>query len=273
MLKVKVLHLIDIAGIASIISYYQNKHDVEKSNLFFHKKNDFSSTISNYYEGKSFKKFKKLLFSSLSQKNNYDIIHIHSAEYLVPIFKIFGKKVVLHYHGTDIRKPKNSLDKKKIFCRSLADMIIYNAENMLPKIITFRDIKKRYLPNPIDTALFRFTNNKKKRCISYISTSLDKEKTIGAIQDVMETEIIDPSNQQIPYPMMTKLLSKYETYLDIRITPWEQTLDELSTTALQALACGCRVFHNQKFISDFPQKHDPKSVIEKLHSYYSEILK
>ncbi len=268
----KVLHLIDLAGIASIISHYQNKYNLGKSDLFYHKKNDFSSTISNYYEGKSFKKFKKLLFSSLRQKNNYDIIHIHSVEYLVPLFKILGKKVILHYHGTDIRKPGNSLNKKKIFCRSLADMIIYNAENMLPKIITFRDVKKRFLPNPVDIDLFRITKNKKNGGISYISGNLDKNKTIEAIQEVMSTEIIDPTIQQIPYPLMNKILSKYETYLDIRITPWEQILDDLSTTALQALACGCNVYHNGKMISGFPQKHDPNFVIEKLHSYYCELI-
>lgn len=266
------MHLNDVAGIASILSRYQNKNQKGKSDLFYRKNNDFTSYISNYYDGISFRKFRKLIFSSLVQSFQYDIIHIHSTEFLVPFFKMLGKKVVLHYHGTDIRNPKNSVNKKKIFARSMADMIIYNAENMYSKIITFRDVKKRYLPNPVDTDLFRPRENKRTNGISYISTSLDKERTKKAIQDIMDAEIIDPLTQSIPYQLMPNKLSKYRIYLDIRITPWKQTLEELSTTALQALSCGCNVYHNGKTISKLPHQHEPNSVIEKLHKYYCELL-
>ena len=51
-----------------------------------------------------------LLDYCLSEAKNADIIHIHSDEELVfKIRKAFGnsKKIILHYHGTDIRGLKN----------------------------------------------------------------------------------------------------------------------------------------------------------------------
>ena len=73
--------------------------------------------------------------------------------------------------------------------------------------------------------------------------------------------------------MMPIFLSKYEMYIDIRIMTWGQTLEELSTTALQALSCGCKVYHNDKVIEKFPAEHSPQNVLSKLNSFYEEILK
>lgn len=267
-----VLHIIDVAGIGSILSYYYSKLNKGNSIIFYHKKNNFTDTISRYYKGQSFLRFRNLLSKSIIESSNYDIIHIHGAEHLVPIFKLLGKKVVLHYHGSDIRTPKRSKDKKRIFSRSLADLIIYNDKALKPKIITFKNVKKRFLPNPIDTELFKKQDCKKEDGISYISASLDKEKTTKAIKQIMDVKIIETDKVQIPYPLMPKIFSKYETYIDIKITEKGEILEEFSTAALQALACGCKVYHNGKFVIDFPNEHSPENVIEKLNSYYLEIF-
>lgn len=269
----KILHVLDIAGVPSILSYYYNKLNKGKSDLIYHEKNSFSSTISRFYGGKSFQKYRSLLLKGFFKSFQYDIIHIHGAETLIPVFKLTGKKIVLHYHGSDIRDPNRSKNKIRIKLRSMADLIVYNAKNMEPKIITSSNVRKEFLPNPIDTSHFINKNNHKSGKLSITSGNHDKIKTINAIKNIGETTIVDLDVQNIPYPMMPVFLSKYEMYIDIRIMPWGQTLEELSTTALQALACGCKVYHSGKIFEKLPEEFFPNNVINRLDQYYQNLLK
>jgi len=269
---IKVLHILDIAGVPSILSHFYNKYGNGSSDIIYHQKNNFSQNISKFYGGKSFSKFRELIKYGFLNSRNYDIIHIHGAEIIVPLFKITGKKIVLHYHGSDINEKNRSLSKKRIFCRSFADLIIYNGNNMEKNIITFRKIPKKFLPNPVDTEHFHPIENKRRGNLSFVSNNLDKKKTVEAIQNFGSTDIIDLDNLQTMYSFMPNMLSKYETYVDIKIMPWDYTLPDLSTTALQALSCGCKVYHNKKMIHSFPSEHNPVNVIKQLNSFYREIL-
>jgi len=269
---VDVLHILDIAGVPSIISHYYNKLNMGKSKLIYNEKNSFSYSISKFYEGQSFKKFHRLLLNGLVESLKYDLVHIHGAEILIPFFKIFGRKVVLHYHGSDIMEPGRSTSKWRIFCRSMADLIIFNADYMKPKIITSKKVRIEFLSNPIDIEHFSSRNEKKYGCLSIVSSNLDKEKTIQKIKKIENADIIDLDIQQIPYRFMPNVLSKYKVYADIKIMPWGQRLKTLSTTALQALSCGCDVFFNDKLIDTFPKENDPYNYIEKLNHFYEEIL-
>ena len=272
-MKIKVLHIVDIAGIGSILSHFHSKFDKGKSTIFYHKKNNFTLSISSYYGGTSFIKFRNLFFSSIIASRKYDIIHIHGIEHLVPIFKLLGKKVILHYHGSEIRNTQRSLDKKRIFSRSFADLIIYNDENLEEKIITFRNVKKRFLPNPIDTDLFSKKKGEKKGGFTYVSQSLDKIKTKEEVKKIMDVTLFEADKVQFLYKFAPTIFSKYKTYVDIRITSSGEELEPLSTTALQALSCGCEVYQMGKLIKELPDEHKPENVIEKLISYYREIIK
>lgn len=269
---VRVLHVLDIAGVPSIISHYYNKLGKGKSTLIYHEKNSVSSSISRFYDGRSFKKYRNLLMWGILNCSKFDIIHIHGAEIIIPMFKLFRKKIVLHYHGSDINEKKRSESKKRIFCRSMADLIIFNGKKMEENIITNKKVRKEYLPNIIDTEHFSKNIQKDPIALSFVSSNLDKEKTRLAINKFGKTTILDLDFQQTPYSLMPQLLGKYETYVDIKIMPWGLTLKDLSTTALQALACGCKVFHDEKIIEKFPLEHSPESVISRLDSFYDEIL-
>lgn len=262
-----------MAGIASILTHHYNKMGKGKASLIYHQKNKMSSEISEFYGGKSFSKFRFLLITGLKQSRKYDIIHIHGAEILIPIFKITGKKIILHYHGSDINDEKRSNSIKRIICRSMANLIIYNGLKMNNKIKTIKNVRKEYLPNPIDTEHFHSSIMKKNDSVSFVSSNLDKEKTVIAIKSVSDAKIIDLDIQHIPYDNMPEFLSKFETYIDIKIMPWGYILPDLSTTALQALACGCKVYHNKRILKEFPEEHKPENIIEKLDLFYKEILK
>lgn len=269
---VKVLHVLDIAGVPSILTYYYNKMGKGKADIIYHQKNNMSLEISKFYKGKSFSRFKFLLMAGLKNSMKYDIIHIHGAEILIPLFKITGKKVVLHYHGSDINDEKRSNSIKRIICRSMADLIIYNGKKMEEKIKTIKKIKKEYLPNPVDIEHFHPIMNGKIGAVSFVSSNLDKEKTIAYIQSILDATIIDLDLQHIPYVNMPEFLSKFETYIDVKIMPWGYILPDLSTTALQALACGCNVYHAGQILKEFPEEHNPNKIIEKLDFLYKEIL-
>lgn len=267
-----IFHVLDIAGVPSILSYFHHKLGFGKSELIYHEKNTVSASISRFYEGKSFNKFRNLLLYAIFNGRKFDIIHIHGAEKLIPVFKLTGKKIVLHYHGSDIRDPQRAKNRTRIKFRSMADLIVYNAKNMEPNIITSSNVRKEFLPNLIDTNHFVKRNNHRSGNLSITSGNHDKDSTINAIKKVGETTIVDLDVQSIPYSLMPSFLSKYEMYIDIRIMPWGQTLEELSTTAVQALACGCKVYHFDKIIEKFPSEHSPENVLEKLNGLYKEIL-
>jgi len=268
---INVLHLLDVAGISSIINHYHNKMNFGNSQVFYHEKKSFSYSISKFYEGKSFRKYRKLVLSALTKNSNYDIIHIHGAEMLIPLFKITGRKIVLHYHGSDIRHPGRAESKKRIFCRSLADLILYNSKNMEERIITNKSIPKIFIRNLIDTEHFSIKSEKMKDCLVIVSSNHDKNKILEKTKEFENVDIIDLDKIQIPYRFMPNLLSKYKMYLDIRIMPWGEQLEELSTTALQALSCGCKVYINGKILNSLPKESTPKYYLSSLNNLYNKL--
>ena len=267
----KILHVLDMAGVGSIISKYQTKIG-HKSGIIYHQKNNLSSSISEYYRGKACKTFKQVIAYSTLQALSCDIVHIHSAEVLVPLFKLLGKKVVLHYHGSDIKEPQRSQDPKRIRNRSRADLILYNDESMLPLIITNRQVKKRYLHNPVDTYLFKNQNQERYGALGFLSDNLDKEMTRAVLDKYSPLDIIDISKEQLLYFAMPNIFNRYEQFIDVKVTSYGIMAPILSTSGLQALACGCSVINNGKTITSLPESADPYNCVKQLDEYYKEIL-
>ena len=105
----KVLHINDQAGVSCILAKYQRMNAIESKVLS-------SNMIDKFGILKFYKDYVDIVEPAhfadkcLSEAKNADIIHIHSNEVLVfTIRKAFGnsKKIILHYHGTDIRGLKN----------------------------------------------------------------------------------------------------------------------------------------------------------------------
>ena len=101
----KILHINDKAGVACILVKYQRLSGIESKVLS-------SNTIDKFGILKFYKDYVDIVDPvnfveyCISEAKNADIIHIHSGEQLViKMRKTFGnsKKIILHYHGTDIR--------------------------------------------------------------------------------------------------------------------------------------------------------------------------
>ena len=163
----------------------------------------------------------------------------------------------------------------------MADMILYNQELHREKIVTITKIRKCFMANGIDTNMFSDKNLNKKGALAFVSSNLDKKRCIEFIRKIqkkhsLELDIIDTDNGFVSHDDLPDLLNKYEYFIDIKITNYGLLGKELSNLALQALACGCKVYHDfgngTVLIEEIPKEHKPEFVFKKLFQIYKSIL-
>ena len=246
----------------------------------------------------------------LSEAKNADVIHIHSAEQLViKIRKAYGnsKKIVLHYHGTDIRGLKNknnpnsstiqnTITRTKSFAAKvknrlrLMQMGYYRSLRIesqklsneilvsTPDLLLLLPYAK-YLPNPVDVDHFSkddTTHNKVNK-----NNALIIKTEIGNSEKVLEyckknninlkIDIFDRTKSPLLYEKIPNFLKKYNIYVDIRIVN-DKILENFSKTGLESLACGLKVLNYKlEYLDKLPQMHNAINVINQLESIYNKI--
>ena len=247
----------------------------------------------------------------LSEAKNADVIHIHSAEQLViKIRKAYGnsKKIVLHYHGTDIRglknknKPnsstiQNTTTRTKSFAakvknrlrlmqmgyyrslriesQKLANEILVSTPDLLLLIP-----HAKYLPNPVDVDHFSKDNDTPHNKVNK-NNALTIKTEIGNSEKVLEyckknnidlkIDVFDRTKSPLLYEEIPNFLKKYNIYIDIRIVN-DKILENLSKTALESLACGLKVLNYKlEYLDKLPEIHNPENVINQLENIYNNI--
>jgi glycosyltransferase involved in cell wall biosynthesis len=310
----RILHIEDAAAVACILAKYQNLTEGCESKVLKLDKYDKFGFYKFYKDYVKITTSEELFFNSiLEEAKKADIIHVHSKVELVPYLRNkFGKskKIILHYHGTDIRGLKNQklphrsrisdtairliylyrrirnvfLLKKRIHSKvqSLSDLIIVSTPDLLQYVSTRRGIKKIYLPNPVDSDLFNPS----------IIPSVNSDDSLRAEAVTMDTEVtnmpwvhnylkINNINfdidvyDRIKHPLMyTELpgfLKRYKIYVDIRYVDGK-ILHNLSKTGLEALACGLDVLDfDLKFRHGLPIEHCPLTAVSKLSEEYAQL--
>jgi hypothetical protein len=310
----KILHINDQAGVACILAKYQRYNGIESKVLLT------NSLLTNYKFDKFgiFKFYKD--YVNIIQGSNYvdyciseaqdtDVIHIHSMEELViKMRKKFGnsKKIILHYHGTDIRglKPtfsplQNMKTRTKVLAakvrnrirlikmsyyksfpalriesQKLADEILVSTPDLLSLLPN-----AKYLPNPVDIEHFS-----KDNAAATINEFKDKGLTIktptGNIEKSLQyckqnnidlkIDVFDRTKTPLLYRQVPNLLKKYQVYVDIRIVN-DKILESLSKTALESLACGLKVLNYKlEYLDKLPEIHNPVNVINQLENIYNK---
>ena len=101
----RILHVWDQAGVAFVLAKYQRLqgHDSKAIMVREYDKYGLGRFYKEYVINVTLKDFFQ---KSMDEAHSADILHIHSRSDMVLKFrKEFGKskKIVLHYHGTDIR--------------------------------------------------------------------------------------------------------------------------------------------------------------------------
>lgn len=274
-LVLKILHIWNTAGVASILAKFQHRILDWDTNVLAMKKFDpyGLTTYGEVIRGSKYLFLTKVIIES----RKYDILHIHDFDRIVPILKRIypKKKVVLHYHGSRIRGKWR--DREKYWSR--ADAIIVSTKDLL------EDAPQGtiHLPNPVDTDIFKPLNINRKRKGLVIIKSRRKHvwsklkkladelaRKMGLTYDVIFTD-----DTPIPYQEMPLLLNSYEYYLDLHhgYTENHLLIKEISKTGLEALACKTKVIlWNGSILTDLPSEHVPENVVIKLQKIYESII-
>lgn len=276
-----------------------------------------SNTIDKYGILKFYKDYVDIIDRAnfveycLAEAKSADIIHIHSVEQIViKIRKVFGnsKRIILHYHGTDIRGLKNkniphssTIQNTKIRTKSYAakvknrlrllQMGYYRslrtesqklANEILvstPDLLLLLPYAK-YLPNPVDVDHFSKDDtihnkvNNNNNALTIKTTSGDIQKTLLYCKENninLKIDVLDRTTTPILYEEIPNFLKKYNIYIDIRIVN-DKILENLSKTALESLSCGLKVLNYKlEYIDRLPSIHNPVNVTKELENIYNKI--
>lgn len=294
----KILHLNDQAGVSCVLAKYQNKVGNDAKVI---KVSDDKYGIYEYYHNYvQLVRQDEFIEKSLQEAKHYDVIHVHSLFGMIfHLRKKYGtsKKIILHYHGTDIRGIDNFDQRKKEYNENLLLLILKVIKNKKKKksinriarhrlaqilsdnvLISQKDLSiyvknARYIPIPIDLSHFyNHQNSNKRKAFLFKTEASNIEKTLETITNNFNfsAEIHDRISNPITYNKMPELLNQYEMYVDIRFIK-DFLLEDLSTTALQSLACGLKVITPQlKILDTFPLQHNPTQIVDILSKLYRQ---
>jgi glycosyltransferase involved in cell wall biosynthesis len=295
----RILHVWDQAGVAFVLAKYQRLqgHDSRAIMVREYDKYGIGRFYNKYVIEATLEDFVE---KSIGESRSADILHIHSRSDLVFKFREeFGnsKRIILQYHGTDIRGIKKQklphrsklsdlavrgiftyrrvrdaiLIKKRIHSQAqrLADAVIVSTPDLSPLVSN-----AIYLPNPIDTDHFRpdKSSSKPERALTMDTEATDIRLTLNYCKEhnvELDIDVYNRIRDPIMYGDMPALLKKYRLYVDVRYVD-RKILENLSKTALEALACGLDVLdYKLNRRHGLPVEYDPMNVTSRLETIYS----
>ena len=204
----------------------------------------------------------------------YHIIHVHGYDRILPFLKILypRKKILLHYHGTEIR---GNWATKKRFLYRLADKIIVST----PDLLKGAPQRVEYLPNPIhydriDELKAPVKIDKAFHVDRYAThIAMEYARELGK-----EMVVLDRENHWLTHKRFLTELTKYAYYIDVKRpnparTRESKIAEALSLTALEASYAGVIVINwRGELIKDFPEHHKKEEVCQALYRIYQEVL-
>lgn len=263
-IKVKILHVWNTAAVPATLAKYQEKFGHETAVVF----RNYLYQHLFQFPGQAWNcSAKKFILKTILQARKYDIIHVHYLDYLCTILKRLypRKKVVLTYHGSDIRNRYE--ERKKHFTK--ADLVCVSTPDLV------YDDSFVYLPSPVDLETFQRVNGSVKNTAFFLWHDYSHNAFNIVKRETQKRDlrllILDYPKDIVPYTIFPRVLEIFEYYYDVkeqfgRINP------AMSMTGLQALALGCKVFYLNRYHTDFPYEHDPFIVAEKALQLYEEVL-
>ena len=262
--KIKILHIWNSTSSGSTISKFMDK--IYKTHSWVITRKKFEIVDHTTYGEISKLGAKLFTLKVLLMARNYDIIHVHAFDKIVPYLKLIypNKKILLHYRGADIR----GIWDKKYKYWSKADLIFVSTEDILEGAPS----GTIHIPRAVDTDFFypRGTSNPGTAfSIPYMADDLAKK--YAEENDLILTF---GGGLEIPikYTKFSEVLSKYEYYIDVKRSKGK-TLEALSKTGLESLACGLKVIRwDGKVVKELPNKNLPENVVNKLYNIYLEVL-
>jgi hypothetical protein len=296
----RILHVWDQAGVACILAKYQRRQGYSSSVLRVKDQDRYG--INKFYSDLIiFSSEQDFIQRSLREADSAQLIHVHSRiDVIAPLRERYGKskKIILHYHGTDIRGlsspampqkhsrlasilPSSKSILKKLIRRKSGNIVRNRkaqlaADGILVSTPDLLKLVKRasYLPNPVDIEHFKTDDNRLnggKRALTIRSEVTDIEWALEYCKRNnvdLDIETYDRTQNPVMYQDMPSFLKRYNTYVDIRLVNGK-ILENLSKSALESLACGLEVLNYRlRYLRGLPSEHDPSAVLSKLSKIY-----
>ena len=168
-----------------------------------------------------------------------DIIHISGSVRMLVLARTLAWRtpIVFTYHGSDVRNPTGKPHRETT---QLADYIT----------VTTPDLAQygHHIERPVDPLFYDRGGRREKTALMFYKTHFYADKRNMAVHWANDRAILltvlgeEHPDFPIPYHQMPDLLSRYEYFLDWKDQKGE--LQALSKTAIEALACGCKVVHD-----------------------------
>lgn len=211
----------------------------------------------------------EFLFRMLKPSRSYHIVHTHALSYKmffnVDIFalKALKQKVLVHLHGTEIRKSHNKLSARAAL--EICDEVLVGT----PDLLSYRP-DAIWLPTPIDPAFKPLENPQRYGKALYFKKWYEPEKESWVRLECEKMGLkLTVRRKPIPYREMPRFLNQFEVFFD------RFTIPSLSKTALEALACGCKVISWKGSVTNLKEIlkiHSLPVVTERLVKIYKNIL-
>jgi hypothetical protein len=260
----RILHIWNTAGVASVIAKFTDRKYHTNSKVITRKAADKVglTTYGTAYNDGPARFFVRALFAA----RKADVVHVHSLDRIVPWIKgIYGKPVIMHYHGTDIEG--RWYEKASRWGR--ADYLAVSTTNLLeggPASAVF-------VPNPVDTDVFKPSGDVRNPR-SAVSFRYGMDADAEHIAENLGLELTFLDRWSVKHVEMPEVLSKYAYYIDLRRPPEHVVARSVGKAALEALACGCRVVDwSGKVLEGLPKENDPMEVSTKWNEVYRQLLR
>jgi hypothetical protein len=234
---IRVLMVSDVAHVGYELSRELTRRGVEVSQLFFD---------PSLYPRFSFVKMVWKL-----REAECDLLHAHYCVSPARASYLSGKPYVVHCHGSDVR---NGVGWSKRLCLERARKVLVATPDLL-KVLP----NAIYMPTPVGPQFHNL--GLRRKGAAYFRKPFEKPPKI----DWLNITVLDPV---FAYEDMPKLLNTFEYFVD-------DSLPDLSKTALEALACGGKVvtWKGDAVFEGLPEMHRVEKVVDRLLPVYEEALK
>ncbi|MEM1547070.1 MAG: hypothetical protein QW775_07400 [Ignisphaera sp.] len=237
----KILHVNNIAGVASTISHELRNRGIISDVLIFDE-NPYSFPYDYKITGNRFMKLLKTMLKGFK----YDIIHWHYPKQRKTI-SIYSKikPVIKHYHGTDLRGKF-----EEAFCIvSTPDLLEY-APNSI------------YIPNPVDIEKIKpvYRTKNPKPIITYYCSAISKIEIVKEAKSKIGDKYQFIELKGYRHEDALNLLANSDLFIDIRSNSW------YGVTSIEAMALGKPVIGDIK--DEFRMEYNPPII---QYNYYKNL--
>lgn len=261
--RVWILHVNNVAGVPSLLVQGLRQNGI-KADLVGRIRNPYGFPHETIIDVPA----TVFSFRLLRLSRDYSILHFHGLSYRVFNIDVFalkalGTNLVIHLHGTEIRNSHNKLSTRVAL--KICNKVLVGTTDLLsycPRAV--------WLPTPIDPVFKPFRNPQRYGKALYFKKWYEPEKEEWVRKECEKMGLkLTVQRKPIPYRQMHRFLNQFEVFFD------RFTIPSLSKTALEALACGCKVVSWKGSVTnpkEILKNHSLPVVTKRLIRIYEEIL-